>query len=230
MLLTIASYNIHRCVGQDRRYDPQRIVSVMEELQADVVAIQEIESREHGGLDLLRWLAAQLGYAAIPGPTLLRAHGPYGNAILTKLEVMRIARLDLSLPGREPRGAVDVDLNCDGRPMHVVATHLGLWPGDRRIQMQRLLEAFKPELADRAVLMGDLNEWFLWASQIRRLQRLFGRTPALRTFPARLPMLPLDRIWVHPRPMLISLKVHDTPAARRASDHLPLKGILLTKC
>jgi len=179
MRISLATYNIHRCVGQDGRYDPDRILRVLKELQANVIALQEVDSREHRGLELLHCLANELGYIPIAGPTLLRHDGHYGNAILTNLDVIRVARLDLSVAGREPRGALDVDLDCHGQALHVVATHLGLWPADRRIQIQPLLKLFKPQSRNLGVLMGDLNEWLLWGRQIRRLQRLFGKARAI---------------------------------------------------
>src|SRR6185295_3489766 len=224
MQLSLATYNIHRCVGQDGRYDPDRILHVLKELKANVIALQEVDSREHHGLELLHCLANQLGYTPIAGPTLLRHDGHYGNAILTNLNVMRVARLDLSVPGKEPRGALDVDLDWHGTTLHVVATHLGLRPSDRRTQVQRLLKAFHTETWEPGVLMGDINEWLLWGRPIRKLHGLFGNMPAIPTFPAMFPVLALDRIWVHPRRMLTSLNVHKTPVARVASDHLPLKA------
>lgn len=227
MRVVLATYNIHRCVGQDGRYDPDRILRVLRELRANVIALQEVDSRKHRGLELLRCLATELGYTSLAGPTLLRQDGHYGNAILTNLEITRVERLDLSVPGREPRGALDVDLDCEGLTLRIVATHLGLWPADRRLQIERLLKLFKPDGRwYPGVLMGDLNEWVLWGRPMRRLQRLFGKAPAIRTFPAKLPIFALDRIWAHPRTMLVSLAVHKTSVSRIASDHLPLKGVI----
>jgi endonuclease/exonuclease/phosphatase family metal-dependent hydrolase len=77
-----------------------------------------------------------------------------------------------------------------------------------------------------AVLLGDLNEWLLWGRPLRWLRRHFAPAPHLPTWPARLPMFALDRIWVQPHDALLSLDTHRTPAARRASDHLPLKALL----
>jgi len=226
MEITLATYNIHKCVGQDGRYDPDRVLHVLAELNANVIALQEVDSREHRGLELLHCMARDLGYTPLAGPTLLREDGHYGNAILTTLDTLRVGRLDLSVVGREPRGALDVDLDCQGLTLRVVATHLGLWPSDRRVQIQRLLGLFKGDEWHPAVLMGDLNEWMLWTRQIRKLQRLFGKSPAYPTFPARLPVLALDRIWVHPRAMITKIDVHKTRTARSASDHLPLKATI----
>ena len=85
-----------------------------------------------------------------------------------------------------------------------------------------LLRLFTWKDDERAVLMGDLNEWFLWGRPLRRLHRHFAPTPARNTFPAKMPFLALDRVWTHPREILKDLQVHSTPLSRAASDHLPL--------
>ncbi len=224
--IVLATYNIHRCVGQDGRCDPHRIVEVLAGLHADVIALQEVDSRGVTGVDRLEWLADQLDYRPIAGPTLVHPDGRYGNAILTRLPILSVRRIDLSLARREPRGALDVDLDVHGHTLHVIATHLGLRPTDRSLQIKRLLPHFQLGQDRPSVLMGDLNEWFIWGRPMRRLQRLFGSTPAYRTFPAGFPVFPLDRIWVHPRSLLLNLTVHHTPLTRIASDHLPLTAVM----
>ena len=82
--MTFATYNIHRCTGWDGRYDPERIAGVLKELDADVIALQEVNSRDHSGLELLAWFSEQTKLRAIAGPTLLRHTGHYGNAVLTR--------------------------------------------------------------------------------------------------------------------------------------------------
>ena len=223
--LTIASYNVHRAIGNDRRSNPQRILSVLREIDADVIALQEVEAHD-GGSDMLAWLAVQLGFHAIAGTTLLRHDGHYGNGLLTRLPVRARQICDLTWRGREPRGAIAADIDCEGPRLRVVATHLGLRPAERRDQVQQLLQLFKEHSRERSVLIGDLNEWFLWGRPLRRLHRHFEATPSLATFPARLPVLALDRIWTHPRSMLRRLQVHKTPLSRAASDHLPLVATL----
>lgn len=223
MRLIIATYNIHRCTGWDGVYDPDRIVGVLQELNADILALQEVDSRAHKGLELLYSFAKETGLQAIPGPTLLRETGHYGNGLLTRAGLIEVRRLDLSLPGREPRGALDVDLNWSGQALQVLATHLGLNPAERRDQIKRLLERFA---AKHCILMGDLNEWFLWGRPLRWLKAIFGQTPALPTFPSFCPVFALDRIWVRPAGTLACLEVHNTRLARKASDHLPLKAII----
>ncbi len=223
--LRLASYNVHRAIGRDRRREPGRILAVLREIDADVLALQEVEAHDDGG-DMLTWLAAETGFQPVAGITLARHDGHYGNGLLTRCPVKAKALCDLSWRGREPRGAISVDVDCDGEALRIVATHLGLRPAERREQVRRLLKLFSDRPGDRAVLVGDLNEWFLWGRPLRRLHRFFDETPAVATFPARFPVFALDRLWTHPGTILKGLKVHDSACARVASDHLPLVATL----
>lgn len=226
--LTLATYNIHGCVGTDGRYDPDRVVAVINELDADVIALQEVESRAHRGCDLLAWIGEATGFDAVAGPTLMREAGPYGNALLTRARIEAIRRLDLSVANREPRGAIAAHVTWGRCRILVVATHLGLKPAERRLQILQLLQLFQGHDRGPAVLMGDLNEWFLWGLPLRWLRALFGRTPEPRTFPSRWPLFALDRIWVTPTTCLRHVGVHRSPRAREASDHLPVKALIST--
>lgn len=218
----LASYNVHRAIGRDRRTDPQRILDVIREIDPDIIALQEVEAHDSGG-DMLAWLAQSTGMRAIAGTTLARHDGHYGNGLLTRCEVKASELVDLSFRGREPRGAIAADIVLNGSgALRVVATHLGLRPAERRAQVERLLELFSWREEDRGVLMGDLNEWFLWGRPLRHLHRCFDETPAVATFPSRMPMLALDRLWTHPGSILRDLTVHTSALARVASDHLPL--------
>jgi endonuclease/exonuclease/phosphatase family metal-dependent hydrolase len=223
--LRVASYNVHRGIGRDRKCIPERILGVIREIDADVVALQEVEAHDSGG-DMLAWLAQSTGYQAIAGTTLKRHDGHYGNGMLSRCAIRGRALCDLSWRRREPRGAIAADVQCNGGLLRVVATHLGLRPAERREQVERILRLFSWKEDDRAVLMGDLNEWFLWGRPLRHLHRYFDETPALPTFPARHPILSLDRLWAHPGSILRRLEVHDTELSRIASDHLPLVATL----
>jgi len=223
--LRIASYNVHRAIGADRRTDPARILAVLREIDADVLALQEVEAHDEGA-DMLAWLGRQTGFHAIAGTTLLRHDGHFGNGLLTRCPVKDKRLCDLSWRGREPRGAIAADLDCGGLALRVVATHLGLRPAERRDQVTQLLHLFKERPHDRSVLLGDLNEWFLWGRPLRRLHRHFKQTPSVATFPARMPVLALDRIWTHPRTMLRRVTAHKSALSRAASDHLPLVATL----
>ena len=220
--MKIATYNIPRCIGGDGRREPRRIVEVMRELDADIIALQEVESSAEARFDMLGYLAAAMGMSPIAGPTLAQHNGHYGNALLTRCAVLEKKNIDLSVTGHEPRGAIEALLRWERHALRVVATHLGLWPGERRRQVRQLLRLFALEDDSPAILLGDLNEWFLWGRPLRWLHAHFQASPAPRSFPARWPLFALDRIWVHPRGALQKLVVHNSPLARIASDHLPL--------
>lgn len=219
--LRLATYNIHCGIGRDGRFSERRILDVLREIDADVVALQEVESRA-SGIDMLAWLAKQTGLHAVSGATLMTADGHYGNGLLARCPISRVEQVDLTWERREPRNAIVADLDCQGERVRVVATHLGLRPAERRYQIQRLLPLFSERPDDRAVLAGDLNEWFLWGRPLRWLHRYFVETPAISTFPAWLPVFALDRMWAHPGSILRDVAVHVSASAREASDHLPL--------
>ena len=218
--LLVSSYNVHGGVGLDRRFDPQRIADVLAEIDADVVALQEVSSRQ-AGLDLGAFLGAAGGYQLIEGATWKSPHGPFGNALLTRLPLREVHRHEISVARREPRGAIDATLEWAGQPLRVIATHFGLKPGERFFQARRIVE-----LAGKAilptVLLGDINEWVPRAASLRCLRQEFGREREVLTFPAPLPALALDRLWVHPGALLHEMRAHATRLARVASDHLPL--------
>ena len=227
--MKIASYNTHGGVGRDGHFVPKRIANVLKELDADVIALQEVESRATG-FDMLGYLRDETGFQAIAGPTLLRNGADYGNGLLTRFNVISFKRLDLCVDRCEPRGAIDAELDCGGTPMRVLATHLGLRPAERREQIQRLLRALEGDRPLPTILLGDINEWFLWGRPLRWMHRHFQQTPSPPTFPSRLPVFALDRVWVKPREILRDIAVHASPLAKIASDHLPLTAELDLHC
>jgi endonuclease/exonuclease/phosphatase family metal-dependent hydrolase len=227
--LRVASYNVHQCVGRDGRRDPGRVADVLRELRADVVGLQEVDARPGLAHDSVQmeFLAHALGLNGVAGPTILRPGnaGHYGNALLTRRRVLEVRHIDLTVYRREPRAAIDADIEVEGGIVRFIVTHLGLLPGERRHQVRRLLDALgaSPYHPARAiVLCGDINEWFAVGRPLRWLHGSLGHSPALPTFPAPFPVFALDRIWVRPREAVRALAVHDSPAARVASDHLPL--------
>lgn len=227
MHVTVATYNIHRCIGTDRRYDAARTLAVLREIDADILALQEVENRgdaSHASLQL-DYLAGELGLTAVPGLRIVRHWKEYGNALLTRFPVRDLHRHNLSVTWREPRGAVDVTLDVRGAPLRVLATHLGLGRIERRfqtMQLSKLIDAADPAVP--CLVLGDMNEWFGRSRHLAWLDRRLGASGRGATFPSRWPFLKLDRIWLRPRDALTEVTVHDSPGARSASDHLPLRG------
>ena len=148
----------------------------------------------------------------------------FGNAVLSRYPVQSVEHIDLCVDNYEPRGALDVCIDIGlPTPLRVMATHLGLRPGERREQVRRILAAVERDNPHPTLLMGDLNEWYLWGRPLRWLHSHFREIPvAPPTFPARRPMFALDRIWVSPAGSVRRLTRHASPLARVASDHLPL--------
>ncbi|MGD8375615.1 MAG: endonuclease/exonuclease/phosphatase family protein [Acidobacteriota bacterium] len=225
--LVLVTYNVRRCIGTDGREDPGRVAEVLREIRPDVAALQEVDSEVEGGSpDQLAMLSEATGMTAIAGPTLRRGDTGYGNALLVRHPPGAVRRHDLSVDDNaEPRGALEVDLPYPGPPLRLVATHLGLRAQERRRQASKLIVL----LGDRpspVALLGDLNEWLPWGP-VRRLLRANGfGGGTVRSFPSRIPALPLDGIWSRPASLLGVASVHRSRLARRASDHLPVKAIL----
>ncbi|HVL76711.1 MAG TPA: endonuclease/exonuclease/phosphatase family protein [Noviherbaspirillum sp.] len=219
--LTVATYNIHAAVGRDGRYAPDRIIDVLHELQADIVALQEVPLGGTQCDNVLTMLTEATGYESAEGPACDTVERRYGNAVLSRFPILSVRAIDLSFGSREPRGALDADVDCGGDLLRVVATHLGLRPAERRHQIRRLLDVFDTDEMP-VILMGDINEWFVWGKSLRMLVSHFQAVPAPATFPSGWPVFALDRIWIRPRHRLVHVEVHATPLAQVASDHLPL--------
>ena len=221
--LRVATWNIHAGIGADLRYDARRIVDVLKEMAADVVALQEVASQE-AHADFLHELERETGYHVVAGLLRQRHGSDFGNAILSRYPVRTISHLDLAVGHYEPRGALDVCIDLGLHPLlRVIATHLGLRPHERREQVRRILAKVERGAPHPTLLMGDLNEWYLWGRPLRWLHSHFQHRPAApRTFPSHRPVFALDRIWVTPAGALRRLGKHATPLARAASDHLPL--------
>jgi endonuclease/exonuclease/phosphatase family metal-dependent hydrolase len=222
--LRVATYNVHACVGTDRRHDPDRVASVVSELDADVVALQEftypasvaIESREPVELVTLD------SYQCALGPTREIETRCFGNALLTRHPIVDVHRIDLSMDRREPRGALGATVDVGGTHVHLLATHLGLRVTERRFQVRQLLSYLDSVRHSLVVVLGDFNDWLPGRSAVHVLDHRMGPSKSLRSFPSSRPMLPLDRIWIQPAGALRRMFVHTSALARRASDHLPV--------
>jgi endonuclease/exonuclease/phosphatase family metal-dependent hydrolase len=222
--VVVASYNVHGCIGTDRRRDVLRVARVLRELAADVIALQEIDwhANDAHRLEAAEILSEVAGMRAIWAPTRHQRGELFGNALLTSLAVRSARTFDLTYAQCEPRRALDVELETGATPLRVIATHLGLRPRERRFQVQRILERAAHDERATTVLLGDINEWFIAGRPLRWLHAHFGFVPHLRTFPSFFPVFALDRIWAHPPPAISEMWRHVTPQSRRASDHLPV--------
>ncbi len=221
---SVASYNIHKYVGIDGVFDPERVALVINELKSEIVGLQEIDSLFYKKKNQANIIAKKTGMEVVLGPTRRNNDGHYGNALLTSYPVKEVRRIDLSVFGREPRGALDVDLLIKGETVRVIVAHLGLGIRERRRQIRRLLDIFCSERERMEIMLGDFNEWMPLGKPLCWIHDLFGKSPTLRTFPSFMPVLPLDRIWIRPMDAMVSMKTHRTPLSRRASDHLPVKA------
>lgn len=219
--VTIATYNIHGAAGSDNRFAPERVAGVLHEIRADIIALQEVPLGGTDWPDVLETLQQATGFRAVEGPTHCGPQRRYGNAVLSRYPIIASRSIDLSFGRCEPRGALDADIDCHGHPLRVIATHLGLRPAERRVQIRTLLQTFGTDRMPM-ILLGDINEWFAWGRPLRMLVSHFESVPALATFPSRWPVFALDRIWISPRHRLVHVEVHATSLARAASDHLPL--------
>jgi endonuclease/exonuclease/phosphatase family metal-dependent hydrolase len=224
--LSVASWNIHKGVGSDRRRNLDRTATVIGDIAPDIMALQEADTRfgtRRGLLDL-EALAREHGLVAVPGSG--PAHGWHGNVLLLRGgDLEDVHRVDL--PGLEPRGALIADLRHAGQPLRVIGAHLGLLATSRAAQSRHILDLLKGMDDRPTLLMGDLNEWrAVGSSAMEQLQRLFRSSVALPSYPARFPVIPLDRMMVSAPGHLTHHAVHDTLLARRSSDHLPIKAKL----
>lgn len=226
-MLSVASYNIHRCIGTDALYRPGRIVEVVRRLDADVVGLQEIDAHimhpEGHQLDLI---ARQTGYSFVIGGTMFHEEAEYGNAILSRFPILASKKYDLTVDRLEPRGAISIDLEAHGHRFRVINTHLGLKYYERRRQVRALLDILDQDAEIPKILMGDFNEWVPIFGSTLRLFRLFHHARGIRTFPARKPLLCLDQVFIDRKGILAGAEVLHTTLTKKASDHLPIKAML----
>ena len=222
--LRALSFNIHGALGRDGRRDLGRIIDIIRHLEADIVALQEVDSRSgpHSAAEQARLIEEGTGLRAVAGPTLLESERHYGNLLLVRPPLLEVGRIDLSQPGREPRGAIDVRLRTPAGALRVVATHLGLRLSERHRQVGLLLDRLRDE-SGPLLLMGDFNEWLPGLGVIPRIHQQFPRSKSPATFPAQRPLLTLDRIFGRPSGLIESLETPDEDAELLlASDHRPL--------
>lgn len=219
--LRIATYNLHSGIGLDRRFRPQRILDVIGELDADIIAMQEVLSPVFG-FDVHEHLRAETGFHLAIMATMQLAGGTFGNAVLSRWPVLHRVDHSLTIGNCEPRGALELVVGRSRSKLRVIATHLGLRAVERRLQIASLIEIARADPDVPTVLAGDLNVRRARGPELTACLEYFGNAAAPKTFPSITPVLPLDRIFVMPRAMLVQVEAHRSRRARIASDHLPL--------
>lgn len=224
-MITVASYNMRKAIGTDRRRRPERTIEVLNELGADVIALQEADRRfgERVSALPLHMLDEHSDYKPVPLGGCVGGLGWHGNAILIRKSAEVLGCDRLHLPSLEPRGAVMAEVQVNGTALRVVGMHLdlsGLW---RRRQAHAVLACLAArEHALPAVLMGDLNEWTRQGGCLRDFGAHLTFADTGRSFHSRRPVAQLDRIMVNGRLEIIESGTHRTPVSRQASDHLPI--------
>jgi endonuclease/exonuclease/phosphatase family metal-dependent hydrolase len=230
----IATYNVHKCRGMDQRVDPLRIAAIIEELDADIVAVQEIMDVEDGtpAHDQARTILSRLrGYEAQFGETRRILGGPYGNMTLSRWPVAFWRNYDITWRNRERRGCLRTDVQLPGgEALHLFNVHLGTGWTERRHQSRELVSRrvlTEEGLVGPRVVVGDFNEWTRGLAS--RLMSGFFDSVDLRlhlryarTYPALVPVLHLDHFYFDRHLKLEGFKVHRSRTALLASDHLPL--------
>lgn len=220
----VVTYNVHKCRGMDGRVSANRIAGVLHEVDADVIALQEVLSHQAEAI------AGELGMPHELGQNREHRGYGYGNVLMSRLPMGGARNYDLSVRGREERGCLRADVSLEGEALlHVFNVHLGTSLLERREQGRKLTAPAlltSEDLRAPRIVMGDFNEWtsglatrllrsHLQSADVRLLRRS-------RTYPGLLPFLHLDHIYYDPALKLEGLCLHRTRKSLVASDHLPL--------
>ncbi|MEQ1509949.1 MAG: endonuclease/exonuclease/phosphatase family protein [Sphingopyxis sp.] len=223
-MIKVASYNIHRGIGLDRRRNPERIMACLREIDADIIALQEVDrrfGRRESALPL--HLIDESPWKAVPLDTRPDSIGWHGNALLVRKGIAVESAAIVPLPTLEPRGAISADICAGAIRLRVVAMHLDLSGIRRRGQVRTIVDhARKSPPTLPLVMMGDLNDWAEHSSALRQFD---GDLHVLRpgnSFHSRRPIAALDRIIVSGRIGIEGCGVHHSALSARASDHLPV--------
>ena len=233
----LVTYNVHRCVGVDRRLDVDRIAAVIADLDPDVVCLQELDvgRARTGHVDQAQAIADRLAMAVRFHPAMRVEAELYGDAILTPHpeRLVRAGPLPTlpNVPGLEPRGALWAQIELGGATVNVVNTHLGLVPREQRLQAAALLGEDwlgHRDCVGPTILTGDFNATSItrpYQALTRRLsdcQRDLGLRPSVKTFPSSFPAIRIDHCFTSPEVVVTAVTAPFSPLARMASDHLPL--------
>ena len=242
--LRIATYNIHkgvRGVGPRRRLEIHNLVLGIEALDTDLVFLQEVRSMNRA--EARKFPDTKIGWPKVPQADYLAPEGyevayrtnavtrdgEHGNALLSRWPLGDIGHHDVSDHRFEQRGLLHVPVSWNGTPVHAIVAHFGLIHASRVRQAQRLgefIEAHVPK-HEALIVAGDFNDWgdrldaLMTAGSLERA--CVPGEPAARThtFPSRIPLFSMDRIYVRGF-RCVATAVPRGTAWARMSDHLPL--------
>lgn len=231
----LLTYNVHRCVGTDRRLDVDRIVAVIGEHEPDIVCLQELDvgRARTDRIDQAQTIADKLAMTSRFHPAMRVEAELYGDAIMTPHpeKLIRAAALPTvaGIPGLEPRGAIWSEIEIGGVSVNVVNTHLGLVPREQRLQAAALAGAgWLGACHGPTLLAGDFNATSITrpyqtlARKLQDCQRQLKLRPSVKTFPSAFPAIRIDHCFVSPEIRITGVTSPHSPLARIASDHLPL--------
>lgn len=223
--IRVLTWNVHGCVGRDGVCDPERVAHVLDAAQPDISALQEIDARTRAvACDPFSYFAELFGWTTVAARTLAAADGHYGHLVMSRWPIESLGEVDLTVGRWEPRKAIFGSIAAPRGRITIMAAHLGLFPHERRKQLARI-RARLDEIGDRPLIaLGDFNDFPGRGLAERTLCPPFEEAPALATFPSRLPLLPLDRIW-YSKPLELQ-SIATLHGAQRVSDHLPLLASL----
>lgn len=224
MEIKVASYNIHKAVGSDRRRSPERIMAVLAQIDADIVVLQEADRRFGARQSVLppSLIGSHSPYRHVIFTTRAASLGWHGNAVLVSRRAAICTATTISLPSLEPRGSVAVELELDGRRLRIIGMHLDLTGLRRREQAQMIVAHVKDSPALPTVIMGDTNEWRRDGGCLAVFHAAFSSAPTGPSFPAARPIMRFDRILVDSSFDVVASGSHRTKLTREASDHLPV--------
>jgi len=219
--IRVVTWNIRGGVGSDGRFDLARVVRIVERAKPDVVALQEVDSRrgtaEHAHPFLM--LREALGSHSVEAKSIISSDGEYGQILISRWPLSEIRIHDISVAQREPRRAIETEVQSPHGPLRMAAVHLGLTFRERRQQTQTLVD-IATRCPITTVMVGDFNDWVWRGSVQNAIHRALPARTWHRTFPSWLPLIRLDRVYCRPREALV--RSWTDREARSVSDHLPV--------
>jgi endonuclease/exonuclease/phosphatase family metal-dependent hydrolase len=222
----IATYNIHSGVGTDAVYNIDRIINVLEEINPDIVAVQEVSTDPALCIDTdpVFMLRSRFGPFISAAASLIGSRGNYyGNLILSRFPIIKSSIADLSSHDREPRNVIDAEVMVYTMPLRLITTHMGLKYAERRSQVRKLVPLLERSPGKQTILLGDMNEWRRGSPVLKTINKFMSSPNSPASYLSSFPLFPLDRIWGRPAGIFSGpVKAHRSRLSRNASDHLPV--------